>query len=162
MISLPLDRLTRRLSHLNFDVKSSSFFYYCYRILNVYMWILRFPPSTAAINPFRALTSQREAKRIFCFQYWVCLHKKYKNKRKQLNWAPGAPRTPGININKLWKFNFWVFYVGPLFRYIRYFNTILRCWDLSRSIELGQIYTLVDLELNSADLMPIHGKNTKT
>ena len=36
---------------------------------------------------------------------------------------------------------------------------INRPWGPSRSIELGQIYILVDLELRSVDLMRAHAKN---
>ena len=38
------------------------------------------------------------------------------------------------------------------------FNPINRPWDLSRSIELGQIYIFVVLELHSAYLIPIHAQ----
>ena len=57
--------------------------------------------------------------------------------------APRGPRDPGINIFFFEKIDFSdLFDVGPLFRYKRYFNTIIRCWDLARSIELDLLYIL--------------------
>ena len=48
--------------------------------------------------------------------------------------------------------------VRPLTPYKAHFNPINRPRDLSRSIDLVEIYILVDLELHSAYLMPIHAK----
>ena len=50
--------------------------------------------------------------------------------------------------------------VGPLTPYKPPFNPINRPWDLSRSIELEEIYILVDLELHRTYLGPrvgLHG-----
>ena len=50
------------------------------------------------------------------------------------------------------------------FQYFAYkppFKPINRPWDLSRSIELEKIYILVDLELHSAYLRPIHAQGTQ-
>ena len=48
--------------------------------------------------------------------------------------------------------------VGPLTPYKAPFKPINRPWDRSRSIDLDEIYILVDLELHSAYLMAIHAK----
>ena len=58
-------------------------------------------------------------------------------------WPPGPPGSIEKSKNKFWKIDFWDFFdVGPLLRYKRYFNTIIRCWDLARSIELDLLYVL--------------------
>ena len=54
-----------------------------------------------------------------------------------------------------------IFHLGPLDLYKPPFNPINRPWDLSRSIELGQIYFFVDLELHSAYLIPIHAQKVQ-
>ena len=51
--------------------------------------------------------------------------------------------------------------VGPLTPYKPPFNPINRPWDLSRSIDLEEIYILVDLELHRAYLRPIHAQGTQ-
>ena len=57
-------------------------------------------------------------------------------------WAPG---TPGINIKKVEKSAFQDFLdVGQYFAYKRYFNTIIRPWDLSRIVEHGRLYILTE------------------
>ena len=48
--------------------------------------------------------------------------------------------------------------VDPLDPYKPPFNPINRPWDPSRSIELEEIYILVDLELHGAYLRPIHAQ----
>ena len=51
-----------------------------------------------------------------------------------------------------------------VFQYFAYkplCNPINRPWDLSRSIELEEIYILVDLELHRAYLRPIHAQGTQ-
>ena len=48
--------------------------------------------------------------------------------------------------------------VGPLTSYKPPREPRIRPWDLSRSIDRVKIYILVDLELHSAYLMPIHAK----
>ena len=48
--------------------------------------------------------------------------------------------------------------VGPLTPHEPPFNPINQPWDPSRSIELEEIYILVDLEFHSVYLMAIHAK----
>ena len=68
-------------------------------------------------------------------------------------------RGPGVAAQAILKKSiFWIFHLGPLDPYKPPFNPINRPWDLSRSIELGQIYIFVDLELHSAYLIPIHAQ----
>ena len=58
-------------------------------------------------------------------------------------WPPGPPRSIEKSKKKIEKIDFLDFFdVGPLLRYKRYFNTIIPCWDLSRSIELDLLYIL--------------------
>ena len=52
--------------------------------------------------------------------------------------------------------------VGPLTPDKPPFNTINRPWDLSRSIELEEIYILVDLELHSSHRMLVHAETMST
>ena len=56
--------------------------------------------------------------------------------------APGTKKIEIIFFEKMVFFFFDFFDVGQLFRYKRYFNTIIGCWDLSRSIELNLLYIL--------------------
>ena len=59
-------------------------------------------------------------------------------------WGPKGSQGPRDQYNVFFeKIDFWDFFdVGPLFRYKRYFNTIIRCWDLARSIDLGLLFIL--------------------
>ena len=74
------------------------------------------------------------------------------------------PKKPIFDpLNRFENFDFLhLFYnfchLGPLDPYKPPFNPINRPRDLSSSIDLVEIYILVDLELHSAYLMPIHAK----
>ena len=84
-----------------------------------------------------------------------------KNKKKLVSWTPRGSQSGGIGPRSDFEKNMFfllIFHLGPLDLYKPPFKRINRPWDLSGSIELGQIYIFVDLELHSAYLIPIHAQ----
>ena len=74
--------------------------------------------------------------------------------------SPGySLSSPGGPLDRKKRSRFFIKnYVFQYFAYKPPFNPIIQPWDLSRSIELEEIYILVDLELHWAYLRPILGE----
>ena len=88
------------------------------------------------------------------FQCLLSCFLRYFNILKRL-WGPSGPQGPLGSIQSFFEKS--IFYdfmdVGRYFAYKRYYNTIIRPWDLSRIVDNGLLYILLEYNIFWTGLM---------